>query len=664
MKDTRPRRPTVSLTAPGQFAIGCNYWASHAGTAMWSNWQPQIVAADLKKLAHGGLQILRVFPLWPDFQPVSALRGFHGRQIDYRHGEEVLPATPAGQAGLSAVALQRFRFLADQAAAQGLRLIVGLVTGWMSGRLFVPPALEGRSLLTDPLAIQWTLRFVTAFVSEFRDHPAILAWDLGNECNCLGPAASRESAWVWTAAVSQAIRAADPSRPVVSGMHGMSPANDAVWTIQDQAELNDLLTVHPYPIFTPHCDRDPITTFRAAAHAAAETRYYADIGGKPCFTEEIGSLGPMCADDETAAAYLRLVLFSTWAQDGRGLLWWCAFDQAHLSHPPYDWFTVERELGLLRADGSPKPIMEELGRFRRFLDRLPVSALPPRQTHAVCVLTPGQDSWAAAYSAFLLGQQAGLELEFQYSDQPLKPAPLYLLPSLSGSQVFPRRLGLALEEKVRKGAHLYASLDNAFLAPFTEWFGLRVQTREQRSEPAALDLSAIDPTLRVSFPSSYRWNFQPAGARVLGRERDGNPAFARHRVGRGSVTLLTVPLETELAKRPGAFHEAHQPPFWKLYRSFAMPVLAGRAWTQPHPQVGITEHALSAQERVIVAINYSNAPVQLAPAWAAGWQPKQRWYGPPATDGGLQIGAHDAAVWLTARSPKGSATKKAKRPTA
>jgi hypothetical protein len=38
--------------------------------------------------------------------------------------------------------LDRFRTLADLADAQGLTLIIGLITGWMSGRLFVPAGLE------------------------------------------------------------------------------------------------------------------------------------------------------------------------------------------------------------------------------------------------------------------------------------------------------------------------------------------------------------------------------------------------------------------------------------------------------------------------------------------------------------------------------------------
>ncbi len=92
--------------------------------------------------------------------------------------------------------VRRFRDFCDMAEARGLRLVVGILTGWMSGRLFVPPALERRELLTDPAARMWEVRFVRRFVRETRDRPAIVAWDVGNECNCMGRA-SREEAWAW-----------------------------------------------------------------------------------------------------------------------------------------------------------------------------------------------------------------------------------------------------------------------------------------------------------------------------------------------------------------------------------------------------------------------------------------------------------------------------------
>ena len=102
MKTTSP-----TFLPSGRFRVGCNYWASHAGAHMWSDWQPEIIAADFAKLAEGELTLLRVFPLWPDFQPLHRLNGGEGNFHEYRFGEDPLPDTAIGQAGVAAASVSR-----------------------------------------------------------------------------------------------------------------------------------------------------------------------------------------------------------------------------------------------------------------------------------------------------------------------------------------------------------------------------------------------------------------------------------------------------------------------------------------------------------------------------------------------------------------------------
>ena len=71
-------RPPTKLQESGAFSLGCNYWASHAGTAMWQDWRPEVIGADFAKLEAHGLETLRVFPLWPDFQPITQMWGGAG----------------------------------------------------------------------------------------------------------------------------------------------------------------------------------------------------------------------------------------------------------------------------------------------------------------------------------------------------------------------------------------------------------------------------------------------------------------------------------------------------------------------------------------------------------------------------------------------------------
>ena len=135
---------SISITQPGQFALGCNYWASHAGTNMWKDWRPDVVEADLKQISESGMQIIRVFPIWPDFQPIVQYYSSDGSLKEIRFKDGPLPGSGPGKDGMSLEMLEHFRQFADLAQKYNIKLVVGLVTGWMSGQLFVPQALEVR----------------------------------------------------------------------------------------------------------------------------------------------------------------------------------------------------------------------------------------------------------------------------------------------------------------------------------------------------------------------------------------------------------------------------------------------------------------------------------------------------------------------------------------
>ncbi|MEI6502946.1 MAG: cellulase family glycosylhydrolase, partial [Armatimonadota bacterium] len=626
---------STDLTQPGGFVVGANYWASHAGTAMWRDWRPDIVDDDFRRLSEAGLQMLRVFPLWPDFQPIHLLTGGGGHPVEVRFGEQPLPDDELGQAGLSAEMMNRFGQFLDLADKHGLRFNIGLLTGWMSGRLHVPPALEGHDVLTDPWAIRWEVRFVRQFVRRFKDHPAIVAWDLGNECNCMGQA-NRHQAYTWTAQIVNAIRAEDPGHPVVSGMHSLSP--EGAWNVFDQGELTDVLTTHPYPVFTPHCNQDPVNTIRTILHSTSESRYYADLGGKPCLCQEIGTLGPVIASEKIAADFIRSCLWSLWANDCHGLIWWCAHEQTDLAHAPYDWHAVERELGLMRVDKTAKPVLETIGAFRRMVESLPFCragactppsdgsstataggvqvpalqkmGLPSARKEAVCILTQGQDQWGVAYSAYILAKQAGFDLEFQYSTQPIREAALYLLPSLSGHAMISRRRLQELMAKVAAGATLYISLDSGLPSDFEAITGLEPQTREKRTDFDPIVLQGLGGEPVIPSGGEFKVRFKATRAEALGWENDGNTVFSVAPYGRGHVYFLSVPLEMIATNTPGIFHHADAPPLWRVYREFSKDATKGRIARKQHPLLGVTEHPLEDGRMVVVVVNHSPEPVR------------------------------------------------------
>jgi hypothetical protein len=394
---------------------------------------------------------------------------------------------------------------------------------------------------------------------------------------------------------------------------------------------------------------------RTELHSTAESLLYGDIGQRPCLIEEIGTLGPMVANEKIAADFIRVVLFSGWAHDCHGLLWWCAFDLGHLKQAPYDWDAYERELGLFHADGTPKPVLSELGKFRKLIEQLPVAQLPRRQTDAICILSEGQDQWAAGYGSFILGKQAGLELEFRYADQVLPDAVLYLLPCISGGRIINRRRWHELLQRVHAGATLYVSHDNGMLSPFTEPFGFDVLGRSQRTGETRVVMDGLSDKPSLTTRGQFRLQIAPTRAEVLGREDySGNPVFTRATYGKGVVYFLSFPMEKELVIAPGSFHLPSAQPCWQIYKAIAQATLSRRVARKDHPQIGLTEHPISDQQRAVVLINYAPEAVTTSLVLADHWSLVSAWHGTMPEKGvdgwSCEIGANDGIILLASRA--------------
>ena len=84
---------------------------------------------------------------------------------------------------------------------------------------------------------------------------------------------------------------------------------------------------------------------------------------------------------------------------------------------------------------------------------------------------------------------------------------------------------------------------------------------------------------------------------------------------------MTLPLELDLAGRPGAFHKPEEPEWRRFYRVFAEQVIAKRLVRTSNPLVTLTEHPdAAAPERCLcVAVNNSAVPVRPEFEIAHGW---------------------------------------------
>lgn len=559
---------------------------------MWKNWDEEQVERDMRDLSEYGVKYLRVFPNWKDFQPVMPVYGGEGRIKEYMLEGCREPENPWY---LDEVMLDRFGKFCTAAEKYGMKLIVGLITGWMSGRLFIPSALNGKNLCTDPVALKFELLMVRGIVSRFCDRDVIYAWNLGNECNCMSKVNTREEAMVWTAAVSNAIRAADPDRPVISGMHSLSVDRDA-WRITDQADWNDILTTHPYAYFVPYCRNDPIDSIRTLMHGTCETMLYASVGKKPCLVEELGTLGPNICNDDISGSFMRLNLISNWANGSAGLLWWCAHEQLNLETPPYNWFMLERELGMLDINRRPKPILKEMKKFSDWLGTVDFELEAPVKD-ALILLTKEQDCWATAFMSFILGKQAGVTLDFLAPNLDIPDSAVYFMPSVhSGCPLYARYYNQLLD-KVYNGAVLYVSNGDAFFNKREEVFGASVISSEDTYDSGTFTFNGSV----IPYERYCKVGIEPTTAQVLANDGNGKPIFTVNNFGKGKIYYLNFPLEDMLSRQNHAFDGGA----YKIYEYVLKELLEKKTVRKLNSKVGVTENG-----SIATVINYSNEPVK------------------------------------------------------
>ncbi len=608
---SKEKRETMENKTPltqGTFFLGANYWASHAGTNMWRDWDEKVVDEDFKRFADNGLRLLRIFPLWPDFQPLKPLFGGGAtvREVRYE-SEEVFPFTPEGRAGVDPVMIERFGIVCRLAEKHGISLIIGLITGWMSGRLYVPHLLERNNVLKDPIAIKWEIRFIQYMVRRFKEEKSIIAWELGNECNCMAPV-TRDEAYVWSKALTMAVKEIDSTRPMLSGMHGIFPRN--AFDVRDQGEITDMLTTHPYPLFTPNCNTDSMITMKSALHAAGESLMYQGIGGKPCFIEEAGNLGPMMVNYENTAHYTVASCMTAWAHNLRAYVWWCMNEQSNLTHAPYDWNGVERELGLFDADKKPKPVMKAMGKMQKYMDEFPVPVNEPIKD-AVCILTNMQENWTVAYGTFLLAKQAGLDVTFCYITEEIPEASVYFLPSLTSDRPYHSHEIAPVIERVKKGATLYMSWQDSLLSPFVEYTGVRSEyyVSTPRNDSILLDGEKANLFCPVTM------KLEVMDAEVLLSTESGEPALVKHKLGEGTVYYLNYPIE----KTAGASSGISETPLYRIYEKLGVrnPL---RVASKTDSHLGLTEHPLEDGRRLLVLINYEAKEKEVSVSVADGYK--------------------------------------------
>ena len=355
------------------FTLGVNYWPRKKAMYWWSNFEPGEVREEFAIIKGIGLNVVRLFLLWDDFQPDPAC-------VEQDKLDNLIKVT-------------------DIAAENGLGLDVTFFTGHMSGPNWsprwllggdLPPAVhsgwlrdvvsEGkctdrgyRNMFHDEIALQAERLLLTTVVSALKDHPGIWMWNLGNEPDLFAWPNSSEMGAAWVKEMVDLIKSIDPHHPVTIGLHSDGMHRDNGLRIDKVYAHTDIAVMHSYPMYIPWA-RQPLdpdfVPFTCALTAA--------LAGKPVLMEEFGGCTALpgeatyimkwsetngrareqfMASEEDFAEFLRLTVPKLQDSGATGAMLWCYADYVPelWDLPPCQNARHERYFGLVRPDGSLKP---------------------------------------------------------------------------------------------------------------------------------------------------------------------------------------------------------------------------------------------------------------------------------------------------------------------
>ncbi|MFI1970913.1 glycosyl hydrolase [Streptomyces cinnamoneus] len=329
--------------------FGVNYTPSRGWFHHWLDFAPDDIRADLDSLAVLGLDHIRVFPLWPLFQPNRSL--IRPRALD--------------QLGL----------LVDAAGERGLDVSVDGLQGHLSSFDFVPSwttTWHRRNLFTDPDVVEAQAAYLRALAGALAGRPNFLGMTVGNEVNQFSAAPHPDpdridagQAERWLRRMLDACEEGAPGRAHThasydvawyDGTHPFTPAHSA--------RLGTMTAVHSW-VFNGTAQRHGPGGAATALHAAylvELAKAWAVEPARPVWLQEVGAPAPHVPPGR-AADFTRATLAHVLdCPDVWGVTWWCSHD---VDRALADFPELEYGLGLFTNDRRLKPAGEAMCRVVR-----------------------------------------------------------------------------------------------------------------------------------------------------------------------------------------------------------------------------------------------------------------------------------------------------------
>ncbi|MEU6735943.1 glycosyl hydrolase [Streptomyces physcomitrii] len=327
--------------------FGANYTPTKGWFHHWLDFDLDEVRADLDSIAALGLDHVRVFPLWPLFQPNRAL-------IRPRAVEQLVQLT-------------------DAAAERGLDVNVDGLQGHLSSFDFLPAwtrTWHRRNLFTDPDVTGAQEEYLRTLAAALAERPNFLGMTVGNEINQFsdGPhpdpdRVSHTEAEAWLRRMLAACEKGAPGR-----LH-LHAEYDAAWyqdghpfTPAQAARIGGATAVHSW-VFNGTAQRHGsggAATEQHAAYLIELARAWHLDPHRPLWLQEVGAPQPHIPASGAAHFTEATIDNALDCADLWGVTWWCSHD---VDRELADFPLLEYSLGLLTNDRAVKPAGAAIARI-------------------------------------------------------------------------------------------------------------------------------------------------------------------------------------------------------------------------------------------------------------------------------------------------------------
>ncbi|MEI6519270.1 MAG: beta-mannanase [bacterium] len=505
--------------------VGANWWPASCGVELWQQWPEDEIKHDLDVMVKLGLNSLRFFLRWQDFEPEAGV---------YNH-----------------LNFERLDMLLGWFAEHNLAAHPSLFVGFMSGGVFWPQWKEGRNLFSDPYMCERSTAFAKEATKVIARHKnCVLAIDQGNELCCLEDSRQAPPSAVqnWCSDINLAIRTEWQNAIIISGNEQNQIQSDTGWRLDNQQDC-DLLSMHAYPVPGWHSVAfDGMTDLFCQSLLPFYTRVAREFA--PVMVQEFGTI--VTFGKKQQDSYLKTILPECWKSGSNGFLWWCLRDITGDIHP-YSAHGFETTLGLIDANDNVKPGLEYYIKFCKSLNELPA---PIESKNAIGLYWPkfwwnrdvpenAGNNPSTNTSHLLIANHllrtGGHDVQIVRGDLPLTGDVKVLIITSINLRVEEAE---ALSEWVLNGGKLiWHGVDNeTWGTAYKNLIGAVPVDYRAIAGPRIGEIGGKNWSFN-SFPRGKRCEIETRGADVLIADQDGNPLATRYHLGKGTVIAVYPTVE-------------------------------------------------------------------------------------------------------------------------